>query len=65
MGMLHPKFNHLGRSKKNKKRTSKEQLKADLEHARFLRSHGINPNRKRVFLKGAVSLPCDAISLRR
>jgi len=48
MGMLHPKYNHLGRSDK-KPKVSKELTAARVEHAKFLRKMGIKPKDR--FLK--------------
>jgi hypothetical protein len=42
MAMLHPKFNHLGRSEKKPKK-SKELTQARIHHVAFLRKMGIKP----------------------
>lgn len=60
MGMLHPIYNHLGRSPKKAKKKSQAQLAAEAEHAKFLRKHGIDPTVKRRRLKGAVPLDIAA-----
>lgn len=53
MSMLHPRFNHLGRSKKVSHKT-KEQKLADLVHEKFLLKYGVEPGRHR--LKGVKKL---------
>lgn len=54
MGMLHPRYNHLGRSKKKAKKPTKAQLAAQAEHEKFLASHGLKPATRRIKLKGCV-----------
>jgi len=55
MAMLHPRFNHLGRSDKKKVTPTKARLKAQAEHTRFLAKFGISPKPPRR-LSGAVPL---------
>lgn len=50
--MLHPRFNHLGRSHKKPGKRTKEQQAADTEHAKFLKKMGIEPTSRRRKLKG-------------
>lgn len=76
MAMLHPKFNHLGRSRhrvksdpsrpKKKSILTKVQIQAREEHAAFLRSVGL-PEKlpRRIKLKGAVPLENAAHNPRR
>jgi hypothetical protein len=66
MAMLHPRFNHLGRSAKKKAKPTKAQEKANQTHSQFLAKMGLNPNpqRKRVRLKGYVSLENAAVNPR-
>jgi len=52
MGLLHPKYNHLGRSKRT---TAKIDPKAKAQHRKFLMKYGIDPDRKPK-LRGAVPL---------
>lgn len=54
--MLHPRFNHLGRSKKKAKKPTKAQAAATAAHRQFLRNHGVDPDRKRIRLRGAIPL---------
>lgn len=54
--LLHPRFNHLGSSKKRRKKKPKAQIAAEAEHRKFLLSQGIDPDRKRRSLRGAVEL---------
>lgn len=49
MAMLHPKFNHLGRSKK---KPSKANAEAKAAHDKWLEKRGIKPISKRHRLKG-------------
>lgn len=43
--LLHPKFNHLGRSKRKELNTKKME-QARKEHEEFLKKHNLKPRRK-------------------
>lgn len=54
MAMLHPRFNHLGRSKKRKAKPSKALIEAQAEHQKFLDKLGLKTPTRRSKLKGCV-----------
>ena len=41
MALMHPMYNHLGRSHKRKRKKTQSQLHAERQHAKWLKSMGI------------------------
>ena len=48
MALMHPMYNHVGRSKKRKKKKSQSLLVAEKSHQKYLKSMGLDKKSKRV-----------------
>ena len=48
MALMHPMYNHVGRSKKRKKKKSQSLLVAEKQHNAWLKSMGLDKKPKRV-----------------
>ena len=48
MALMHPMYNHVGRSKKRKKKKSQSLLVAEKSHKKWLQSMGLDKKPKRV-----------------
>ena len=48
MGLMHPMYNHQGRSKKKKRKKSQSLLVAEKQHNAWLKSMGLDKKTKRV-----------------
>ena len=48
MGLMHPMYNHQGRSRKKKRKKSQSLLVAEKQHNAWLKSMGLDKKSKRV-----------------
>ena len=48
MGLMHPMYNHIGRSRKKKRKKTASMIVAEKSHQKYLKSMGLDKKPKRV-----------------
>lgn len=64
MAMLPPKYNHLGRSRKKRRKTPQALVTANEEHVRWLKKMGVEPAKRRKRVYRTVELDNAALTPR-